>query len=383
MHTDLFTIEELKGLMQSQGDTCVSVLMPTRHTTSEALQNPIRFKNLLRQAQSMLAEVNHPDPSALLDPAEELLDDRDFWRHQGNGLAAYLTAGFFHCYRVPFELAEMVVVSDRFHLKPLLRLLMADDRFYLLALSQNEIRLFECTRHTVSEVELEGIPESLAEALRYDEPERQLQYQTRTPQRPGRRAAVFHGHGGGAETSKDDILRYFQTIDRGLQQFLPDGRVPLVLAGVEYLFSIYRQSNTFPFLMDKGVPGNPEGLKGEELHRQAWEIVAPVFDRAKRDEIDRFHALAGAGKASDDFQEVLDAAHYGRVATLFLSVGVEIWGNYDENEGTITLHEEAQPGDQDLLDLAAAQTIMTGGTVYTVEAEEAPGEGPLAAIFRW
>ncbi|MEW6112346.1 MAG: hypothetical protein AB1664_09475 [Thermodesulfobacteriota bacterium] len=383
MYADLVTIEELKGLMQSQGDTCVSVMMPTRHTTSEALQNPIRFKNLLRQAQSMLADVNHPNPSTLLSPAEALLEDRDFWHHQGNGLAAYFSDGFFHYYRVPIELEEIVVVSDRFHLKPLLSLLRADGRFYLLALSQNEVRLFECTRHTVSEVELVGIPVSLAEALKYDQPERQLQYQTRTPQRPGRRAAVFHGHGGGNEPSKDDILHYFQTIDRGLQQFLPDGRVPLVLAGVEYLFSIYRESNTFPFLMDKGVTGNPEGLRGEELHEPAWKIVEPVFDQARRDEIDRFHALAGTGKASDDFQEVLDAAHYGRVATLFVPVGLEIWGKYNENGGKITLHEGAQPGDQDLLDLAAAQTIMTGGTVYAVEPEEAPSDAPLAAIFRW
>jgi len=42
-----------------------------------------------------------------------------------------------------------VVVSDRFHLKPLLPLLTGDGRFYILALSQNQVRLLQGTRYSV------------------------------------------------------------------------------------------------------------------------------------------------------------------------------------------------------------------------------------------
>jgi len=46
----------------------------------------------------------------------------------------------FLYYRLPIEFQELVVVSDQFHLKPLLYLINNDGRFYLLALSQNDVR---------------------------------------------------------------------------------------------------------------------------------------------------------------------------------------------------------------------------------------------------
>jgi len=47
------------------------------------------------------------------------------------------------------------------------------------------------------------------------------------------------------------------------------------------------------------------------------------------------------------------------------------------------LHEEAKPGDEDLLDLAAVQTLLNGGTVYAVELEKVPDGASLAAVFRY
>ena len=42
----------------------------------------------------------------------------------------------------------------------------ADGIFYVLALSQNEVRLLQATRHSVREIDLTGVPQSMAEALR-------------------------------------------------------------------------------------------------------------------------------------------------------------------------------------------------------------------------
>jgi hypothetical protein len=47
----------------------------------------------------------------------------------------------------------LVIVSERFHVKPLLPLLSGDGRFYVLALSQNEIRLLQGTRYSVEQVD--------------------------------------------------------------------------------------------------------------------------------------------------------------------------------------------------------------------------------------
>jgi hypothetical protein len=161
-------------------------------------------------------------------------------------------------------------VDERFHIKPLLPLLSGDGHFYVLALSQNEIRLLQGSRDSVAVVDLVDVPESLADALRWDDPERQLQWHTGTGARADGRAAIFHGHGVGTDNTKTNILRYFQKVDDGICRILAEDPAPLVLAGVDYLLPIYRSASDYPNLVEGAVTGSPEELSAANLHQAAW-----------------------------------------------------------------------------------------------------------------
>jgi hypothetical protein len=102
---------------------------------------------LLKQAQERLVEAGLSEHEAeqYVQPAYDI-DRTDFWRHQQNGLAVFIGDNFLRYYRVPLPLEERVVTSHQFHLKPLLPLLTQDTRFYILALSQKQVRLLEATR---------------------------------------------------------------------------------------------------------------------------------------------------------------------------------------------------------------------------------------------
>ncbi|MDY6876506.1 MAG: hypothetical protein SWK90_09955 [Chloroflexota bacterium] len=386
---NMLTRDDLKTLLKKHKGPCVSVLMPTHRAGPEIQQDPIRLKNMLGEAEERLlaSGLRTPEVKELLDPAEKLLQDSLFWRHQSDGLAIFLSPEVFHYYRLPLDFEELVVVTDRFHIKPLLPFLSGDGRFYILALSQNEIRLLQGTRYSASEVDLEDVPESLAEALRWDDPEKRLQWHTQTGARAdGKRAAIFHGHGvASADDPKDYILRYFHQVDEGLHDLLRGEEVPLVLAGVDYLLPLYKEANTYPHLVDKGIEGNPEELNAEELHEQVWAIVHPLFLAAQKEAAVQYRQLAGAGsgQASSDLKEVVPAAYHGRVETLFVAIGVQRWGTFDPNTNVVQLHSEAKPGDEDSLDFAAIQTLLNGGTVYAVKGEEVPGGSTLAAVFRY
>ena len=78
----------------------------------------------------------------------------------------FLAPDLFQYYRLPFDVETLLVVGGRLHLKPLLRTLRPDGRFFVLALSQSRVRLLEGTRHEVREVDLAGVPQGLADALR-------------------------------------------------------------------------------------------------------------------------------------------------------------------------------------------------------------------------
>lgn len=381
--------EELRILTQAGQGRCVSIFMPTHRAGPETQQDPIRLKNLLAQAEECLlaAGLRTPEARQLLAPAHALLSDGLFWRYQSDGLAAFLAQDTFRYHRLPFELNELVVVADRFHLKPLLSVLSGDGRFYVLALSQNEVRLLEGTRFSVSEVDLEDVPQSLAEALRHNELQRQLQFHTstRTPAGQARRPAIFHGHGVGVDDAKPNILRYFRQIDAGLRDVLRGEQAPLILAGVDYLLPIYKEANTYPHFVDEGIIGNPEALSAKELHERAWAIVRPLFRRAPEEAAARYKHLAGSGseRASHDLKAIVSAAYHGRVETLFVAVGLQRWGAFDAGSNRVELREQAQTGDEDLLDFAAVQTLINGGTVYAVAPERMPDSSLIAATFRY
>ena len=217
------SIEELKELVEQPQGLCVSLYMPTVQIGLETQQNSVHFKNLIRQAEADLEkyEFRPADISEFLQPALDL-DKDEFWQDQKAGLALFICEGFFRFYRVPIEMIELVVVSDRFHLKPLIPLLSEDHRFYILTLGQRDVRLVEGNRYGITrEVEIEGLPNSMDEALQYDETAKDEQRrQGGGAGRAALQAGSYHGQGAERENVKEDLLQYFHLVDKALQVML-------------------------------------------------------------------------------------------------------------------------------------------------------------------
>ncbi len=378
--------DDLRELLTGATPPCVSIYLPTHRAGADIQQDPIRLKNLLAQAEQRLvaAGMRSPDAKALLEPARPLLDDRPFWQHQSDGLAVFLAPGLQRVFRVPYRFEELVIVAGRFHTKPLLSLFVGDGLFYVLAVSQNEVRLLRGTQHSVGDLELNGVPKSLEEAMKYDEAERQVR-SVAGAKGARRSAAVFYGHGGEKDVSKDNILRFFQQVDRGLRELFKDEHAPLVLAGDGFLLPIYREANGYAHLVPAGIEGNPDHIQSQELHRRAWAIVQPLFHEAQQAAAAAYRQLAGTGRTSNNLAEVVPAAIGGRIETLFVPVGGQRWGAFDAAAGTVTMHDQPQSGDVDLLDLAAAETLRHRGRVFAVPTDQIPDghPDPVAAIYRF
>jgi hypothetical protein len=385
----LVSTEDLRLLAARQPGWHVSLFLPTYRAGVDTLQNPVRCKNLLRQAEAQLLAggLRASEVQTLLAPVYRLLEDYAFWQHQSDGLALFVAPDVFRAYCLPLPLAELVVVSKRFHLKPLLPLLSGDGQFYILALSQNQVRVFECTRHSMNPVTLPNAPTSLAEALKYSDPERQLQFHTKTQTfaRPGssERGAIFFGTGVAADETKSDLMEYFRQVDRGLAEVVPHAHVPVVLAGVEYLLPLYKAVTAHTAVVEPGVTGNPDDLPAETLHERAWAVVEPLFGQAQEEAAARYRRYAGTGRASSHLPEVVLAAAYGRVETVFVAVGVQCWGRFHPETQDIQLVPEAAPEAEDLLDCAALHTFLNRGTVYAVPPDQVPAPASLAAILRY
>jgi len=380
-----FTMEDLKRLTDIEDDLCISMYMPAEPAATVEEQR-IRFKNLLRKAEKEIQEngVNKKDLYEMVEQGRGLLENDYFWRYQSNGLAAFISAGVFLFYKLPISFEEEFVAGQRFYIKPLIPLFMADGRFYVLALSQKEVRLFSCTRYHVMEIDLVDVPEGIAESLKYDSKQYQLQFHTGAAGGGGDRPAIFHGHGVSVDDNKDELLRYFQDVDRGLSDILPEQEVPLVLAGVEYLLPIFKEASSYRRVMKEVVRGNPETLRAEELHEKAWEIVRPELENSQRGAKQRYRDLAGKGYTAAGVQTVVPHAAYGRVDTLFIDIDARRPGSFDPDKNEMAVYDEDSTDGEDLLDLAAVGTIKHSGRVYALKKDQMPDEhAAAAAVLRY
>jgi hypothetical protein len=386
---DILKQTHIKDLMETSGEWCVSIYMPTHRYGREQQQDPIRLKNLITEAEEKLLEsgLRRLEVQELMRPAESLLDDDEFWQHQSDGLAVFLSPDFSQTFRLPSKFGELLVVANNFHTKPLLPVLSKDGKFYILALSMNEVRFFMGTRYTIDEVELRDIPTNMQEALWMDDPEKHTDFHTGTGSTTGEgdRRAIFHGHGAIEAEERTNILRFFQQIDQGLNDLLEEQNIPMLLAGVDYLLPIYRDANSYEGLLEKGLEGNPEELDEKELHKLAWEMVQPIFEEDQKQAFEQFKQLEGQGDglASDDLKTVVKAANFGRVDTLIVPIGVQKWGRFDPQRNKVDLDEKPEPDNEDLLDFATMHTLFNSGKVYAVQPEKMPGDGELAAILRY
>ena len=379
---NVLTRNNLKLLMEIHRGPCVSVFMPMHRSGPETQQDLIRFKNLIREAEERLITRGIPAPEAreLLESAQKLFQGDLFHQHQSDGLAMFLSPEVFRTYMLPFVFKELVIVTDRFHIRPLLPLLSGDGRYYILALSQNKVRLLQGTHYSVNEVSLADAPKNLAETLREDDSSKELQMHSGISGGEGKLSSVTHGH---EVDSKENIKRYFRRIDKGLHELVRDERVPLVLAGVDYLHPIYKEVNTYPHLIEDGIGGNPEGLSAKELHAQAWTVVRPYFQKAQQEAVDQYKQFINSGRTSNRVRKIILEASHGRIELLFVVPDFQQWGTFDPSTDELHLHKKEKTGDEDLLEFAAIQTLLNGGTVYVVEPGTMPDTGSLAAVFRY
>ena len=384
---DILNPTALKSLIAEQGKWCVSLYMPIHQVGREQQQDPIRLKNLLAQAETKLLAngLRRPEIQELMRPAEELLWSKDFWQRPGDGLAIFLTNEFHKIYRLPVEFEEQLSIGTSFHFKPLIPCLGRGVRFYVLALSQNNIRLFEGNADTIHEIQL-NFPTSMEEALWTDDPQRHLNMHSGSVSMGGGKAGagIFHGHDP-ADDEKKNILRFFQSVNEGLNDLLEDKNLPMVLAGVEYLLPIFREASSHQNLLEDVIEGNPDRENLKELHEQAWAIIKPIFEESQKKAFEKFEQLKGqkSDLATSDLEAAVKAAVVGQVETIFVPLTLQKWGKYDAEKHEVIRKEEPSPEAEDLFDFAATQTLLNSGQVFAVPPEQMPGDGEMAAILRY
>lgn len=376
----MFSTEKIDALLESKTYPAISIYLPTSRA-GQVAEDRIRLKNQLQRAEEKLEALgfNRRAFDPWLKPAHELVEDDEFLNHLSDGLALYIAPDFFQVEEAPIDFEEQVMVGREFYLKPILGLLDRDDRFFILALSQKDVRFFEGHHYSIIPVIIHDlVPQSLKEATRVDERINTLQYHTSA----GRNQATYHGH----ERSDDHLIEDFlRQVNDGLMEMLHDEKPPLVLAGTEELVGIYRQVNTYPFLYEHYVHGNPDAWDPVLLQEKAWEVIQPHFERQLERQKDLYKEAVAMERGSLQLSELLPAAQNGRLDVLFLQKDAQNPGAYDAEKQRLD-HEPEDPDQAwDLLDRLAKFAYRNKAKIYNLPADHMPDASDVKAcgVYRY
>lgn len=168
LRIDLPTRNEIERLATFRGSPAVSLYLPTTPLTQNASADRIELKNLLKSAivETEGTGAAKQNVRAIEEAIEAIIDDDGFWAEQANSLAVFATPKSVRTFRLPNRLVSLVEVSDRFHLKPLLRSVTFPHHAYLVVISMGAVRLVEVSADLPPhEIKVPGLPRDAAHAL--------------------------------------------------------------------------------------------------------------------------------------------------------------------------------------------------------------------------
>lgn len=368
------------GLFEKCEPPCLSLYQPTHRHNPENQRDLIHYRNLVKALEaSLLQKYTKNEIEAIIAPFSALADNREFWNHTLNGLAVLGSKDFFRVYSLQRPVAEMAIVADSFHIKPLIRILQTIDRYHILGLNRHGVRLFLGNRDVVDEIELaEGIPWTITEVLGEELTE------------PHHNSASFgstggsHGHGGKESEVDGDSERFFRDIDRSILDYYskPSG-LPLILASLPEHKSLFHRISHNPFLLEEGIDIHPDAISIDELRLRARKVMEPHYLARLADLVEDFGRARSKDLGHEDLAQVARAIVAGRVATLLIEADREIPGRVDDATGAIEFEDLAHPEVDDVLDELTSLTLKMGGKVVIVPAERMPAETGIAAIYRY
>jgi hypothetical protein len=380
---DTFDRAALWRLTSHHVGPCVSLFLETHPAGRDGEQDAIRLKNLLREAEHQLSGhwLSATEARSLLERPRGLPKDADFWSNRSQGLAIFAEPGGADAYRVALPFAEQVVVTNRFRVRPMLPLWEQQLSFFLLAISENQVAFYAIDEQSIEKMDVPGLPANLAESLNYTGADRGSQVHSAMRDAKGKQGAVFHGQGGQRDTSKDDRSAYCGDVDKAVTAWLGDSNRPVLLAGVDNLVTLYRQKSAYKYLLEEVYAGNHDRESEHELHRGACRIAQPLLQAETAKVAQRYAERSGTNRVTDDPGEVVAAAMHGRVDWLLYDPQAELFGQVDQ-AGTET-RITGKSDDDDLVEMAAVETLRNGGAIGSMTQQDVPSNSPLAAILRY
>lgn len=386
--SDPLTLETVRDLAGTAGP-CITVILPPYRPGEPAQPAAALLKTDLQEAAEKLVarKVAPAIVEELLEPLRQLSHEEEALAGSGFARAIFRAPGVFRQFdlRVPPSPAQACIVGDSFAIRPLLQSLGVPEKIYVLEVNKKAVALLACMASDIARVDLpHGTPNALEDVLGFDAPDHDLVNRSSAGPSVGAMHGVQFGTGYGREAAHAHLHDFFRAVDRGVNQLLHGSASPLILAGVDEDVNLYRAANTYPDLLEHGIAGSAGETQGQSMSRtrilhQAQDIALFSRQRTAALRMEAAKERFTPGRFSVDLPAILQATAEARVQDLYLDENGRRVGTF---EGKI-FGGHGNWHDEDLLNVAAVETLRGGGAVFSLPSHAMPSGAVAAATFRY
>jgi len=375
-------LDSIHEVLKSEGP-CITLFLPAYRPGEQAKSMAAILRTNLQEADRQLRARNIPESTIaeLLAPLEHLTEEEEFLAGAHCGCAIFRSPAVFRKFELMGPINPALSVGGSFWVRPILNEAHFPPEFYILRLTKKRISLLRCAHLRATEMILpKSIPATADQVLAFDQPDHDLKNRSVVHSSVGDMGGVSFGTGSERERQHAYLADFYKAVDRGLTDFLHFNRAPLVLAGVVEDISFYRNVSAYPYLLEEGIQGSPGGaIFEEELVNRAYEIVRTDGVNRAAAELKEARERVSPARFLTNIDKIVNAAIAGRVHRLYLDEVARRSGAWPE----LKRGGRSNWGEEDLMNLAAVETILQRGLVYSLPPADMPDRSIAAAVLRY
>lgn len=357
---------DVQLVQQIMGYPCISITLPTHRTSPQNRQDPVRVKNLVRQAADrLLKEFPKREMEPLLIRLEKLAEGIDY-NNLLDGLVLYANQDYSNSFMLPFSVQERVVIDDTFFTRNLVHALNHTTRYWVLVLSEKPTRLYEGTLDTLIEIQEEGFP---------------MEHTG-----PGGSNRLPGGQGVRKSAYRDEYHRqFFRQIDNALKVFMDDDRLPLVVVGVDRYQAFFNEVSNYQDLVFGRITGNHDKTSAHELSKLVWPLVEDKLAEKRQQALGGLNKAVSDRKAAVEINDIWRKSFAGRGRLLLVEENFHYPARVDESGQHLTPADDIAAPDvlDDAVDEIIEAVISTGGDVIFMEDGQLVDHQRMALILRY
>ena len=372
-----------QDMIPKENGPFISLYQPTHRSFPDRKQDPIVFRNLIREIEnSFKLKLDEALVESIMKPFHELKEDDDFWNATSEGIAVFANQDKCIVYNLNNPVKEFAVVSNSYHIKPLLQAFQSIENFQLLGLNRENFTLYQGNRFGFNEIKMDpDTPRALQDVLGDQLSETYIsQHSTSSVNGP----TMYHGQGDTNSEIDKDTEKYFRYVDSFvLDNFSKTSKLPLILACLTEYHTEFKKLSNNPYLLDEGINKSIESLELDEIHSIAREIMDAINIEKTQKLTDVYGSASAGSLGSSDLIEVAKAAFESRVDTIFIEEDKIVPGKLDNKNGKIKFGDIESTDFDDILDDLAELVLLYGGKVYVLPKDKMPSTTGIAAIYRY